>query len=433
MVPEKLTFSPLSRRQIEADFSGGHITSDAGLLLLREVDNQHQLTQRLATVLDDARNPVLVRHKLQTMIRQRVFGVAAGYEDLNDHETLRADQALQTATGEAAILAGKSTLCRMEQRVDRQAVVKAHELLWHHFIEQHDAPPKEIVLDFDGTDVPVHGDQPGKFFNAYYDHHCYFPLYVFCGRHLLVSYLRTSNRSDSRHSWAILALLVKFIRQYWPDTRIVFRGDSGFYRPRLLSWCDRNNVDYLVGISKNSRLLKEVDVPSMLVRKAHNELGEKVSATYRFQYQARTWKHPRWVIARLEEGELGANPRFIISSRYDDGVKLYYEQYCARGDMENRIKDQQLCLFADRTSSTRWWTNQWRLLLSGFAYTLFERLRAHLKKTPFERMSASNLRLKLIKVGAVIIRNTRRIRVLMSDAYPYKDELSDLVRRLVPG
>ncbi|AZR43559.1 IS1380 family transposase [Marinobacter salarius] len=470
-VPEKLTFSPLSRRQIEADFSGGHITSDAGLLLLREVDKQHRLTQRLASVLNDPRNPELVRHKLETMTRQRVFGVAAGYEDLNDHEALRFGQALQTAMSEDDTLVGKSTLCRMEQRVDRQSVVKAHELLWHHFIEQHDEPPKEIVLDFDGTDVPVHGDQPGKFFNAYYDHHCYFPLYVFCGRHLLVSYLRTSNRSDSRHSWAILALLVRFIRHYWPDTRIVFRGDSGFYRPRLLSWCDRNNVDYLVGIGKNSRLLKDLDVPSMLVRKAHQNLGAKVSATYRFQYKAHTWKQPRWVVARLEEGELGSNPRFIISPRYDvsngmdssspnrhlrakmvseqstivkmrrspshclrydEGFKLYYEQYCARGDMENRIKDQQLCLFADRTSSTQWWTNQWRLILSGFAYTLFERLRAHLKNTAFERMSASNLRLKLIKVGAVIIRNTRRIRVLMSDSYPYKGELSALVGRLVP-
>ena len=433
MVPEKLTFSPLARRQIEADFCGGHITSDAGLLLLREVDKQHRLTRRLASVLQDPRTPELIQHKLNTMVCQRVFGVAAGYEDLNDHEALRFDQALQTALGQDDDLAGKSTLCRMEQRADRQAVVQAHETLWHHFIEQHDEPPKEIVLDFDGTDIPVHGEQPGKFFNGYYDHHCYFPLYVFCGRHLLVSYLRTSNRSDSRHSWAILALLVRFIRQYWPDTPIVFRGDSGFYRPRILSWCDRNNVDYIVGISKNSRLLREVDVPMMLVRQAHRQTEEKVAETFRFQYQAKSWKYPRWVVARLEEGELGSNPRFIISSRYDDGFKLYYEQYCARGDMENRIKDQQLSLFADRTSSTHWWTNQWRLILSGFAYTLFERLRTYLKKTPFERMSASTLRLKLIKVGAVIIRNTRRVRVLMSDGYPYKDELSALVRRLVPN
>ena len=433
MVTQKLTFSPLSRRQIEADFSGGHITSDAGLLLLREVDKQHRLTQQLASALNDDRNPLLVRHELKTLVRQRVFAVAAGYEDLNDHETLRFDQAHQTAMEQDSALAGKSTLSRIERKADRQAIIKAHELLWHHFIDQHDQPPAEIVLDFDGTDIPVHGDQPGKFFNAYYDHHCYFPLYVFCGRHLLVSYLRTSDRSDSRHSWAILALLVRFIRQFWPDTRIVFRGDCGFYRPRLLSWCDRNQVDYLVGISKNSRLLKEVEAPSKLVKQAHEQLDEKVATTYRFLYQARSWKKARWIVSRLEEGELGSNPRFIISSRYDEGFELYYKQYCARGDMENRIKDQQLSLFADRTSSTRWWTNQWRLILSGFAYTLLERLRDHLKKTRFERMSPCNLRLKLIKVGAVIIRNTRRIRVLMSDAYPYKEELEILIQRLVPS
>lgn len=247
-----------------------------------------------------------------------------------------------------------------------------------------------------------------------------------------MSYLRTSNRSDSRHSWAILALLVRFIRQYWPGTRIVFRGDSGFYRPRLLSWCDRNQVDYLVGISKNSRLLKAVDRPSRLVREAHQLLDEKVATTYRFLYQAHTWENPRWIVARLEEGERGSNPRFIISSRHDDGFELYYKQYCARGDMENRSKDQQLSLFADRTSSTRWWTNQWRLIVSGFAYTLLERLRDYLKNTRFERMSPCNLRLKLIKVGAVIIRNTRRIRVLMSDAYPCKEEFGMLIKRLVP-
>ena len=316
--------------------------------------------------------------------------------------------------------------------MNRQVIIKAHELLWRHFIDQHEAPPQEIVLDFDGTDIPVHGDQPGKYFNAYYDHHCYLPLYVFCGRHLLVSYLRSSNRSDARHSWAILALLVRFIRRYWPETRIVFRADSGFCRPRLLSWCDRQGVDYLVGIGQNKRLLKEVDVPMMLVRKAHRETGEKMTGLFRFQYQAHTWKRERWIISRLESGEQGDNPRFIISSRYDDGFKLYYEQYCARGDMENRIKDQQLDLFADRTSSPSWWTNQWRLLLSGFAYVLFERLRDHLKQTPFERMSVHNLRLKLIKIGAVVIRNTRRVRVLISDAYPYRDQLTRLVQRLVP-
>ncbi|AJY52969.1 hypothetical protein KO116_P100214 (plasmid) [Halomonas sp. KO116] len=247
----------------------------------------------MAAVLHDPRAPEQIRHKLDTLVRQRVFGVAAGYEDFNDHEALRYDQALQTALGEVEALAGKSTLCRVEQHADWQAIVKAHEVLWHHFIEQHEEPPTEIVLDFDGTDIPVHGEQPGKFFNGYYDHHCYFPLYVFCGRHLLVSYLRTSDRSDSRHSWTILSLLVRFIRQYWPDTRIVLRGDSHFCRPQMLNWCDRHHVDYIVGIAKNNRLLKEVDVPMMLVRKTQWQVGEKVAGTFRFPYQAHSWQCPR--------------------------------------------------------------------------------------------------------------------------------------------
>ena len=432
MVPEKLSFSPLGRRQIEADFSGGHISSDAGLLLLREVDKRHGLTRQLSGALNDSRMSSKVRHSLPSMVAQRVYGLAAGYEDFNDHQQLRFDQILQSAIGRDEALAGKSTLSRMERGVDRQSIVEAHRVLWQQFIDQHDKAPEELVLDFDGTDIALHGDQPDKHFHRYYDHHCYLPLYVFCGRHLLVSYLRPSYYSDARHSWAILALLVRFIRQHWPDTRIVFRGDAGFYRPRLLEWCDRNDVDYLVGFSKNNKLINEVKAPMAQVRDHYQQSGEKMSGVYRFEYQARSWKRPRWIVSRLEYGELGANPRFIISSRYDDGIKLYYERYCARGEMENRIKDQQLDLFADRASSTDWWANQWRLLLSGFAYTLFERLRHHLKNTSFERMSVHNLRLKLIKVAAVVIRNTRRLRLMISEHYPWKDELSQLVGRLVP-
>lgn len=432
MVPEKLSFSPLGRRLIEADFSGGHISSDAGLLLLREVDKRHGLTYQLGGALNDSRTRSRVRHSLHSMVAQRVYGLAAGYEDFNDHQQLRFDQILQSATGRDEVLAGKSTLSRMERGVDRQAIVEAHRVLWQQFIDQYEGPPTELVLDFDGTDIPLHGDQPGKHFHRYYDHHCYLPLYVFCGRHLLVSYLRPSYYSDARHSWAILALLVRFIRQYWPQTRIVFRGDAGFYRPKLLNWCDRHGVDYLIGFSKNSKLLKEVDAPMQRVRHYYQQSGEKMTGVYRFQYRAKRWQRPRWIVSRLEYGELGANPRFIISSRYDNGFELYYQQYCARGDMENRIKDQQLDLFADRSSSTDWWANQWRLLLSGFAYTLFERLRRYLKNTGFERMSIHNLRLKLIKVAAVVIRNTRRIKLMINENYPWKDELSQLLGRLVP-
>src|SRR5690554_5773313 len=221
MLPEKLHFSPLSRRLVEASFTGGHITSDAGLLLLREVDRQHGLTRRLAKIVPDRRDPGRVQHGLQTLLAQRIYALAAGYEDLNDHDGLRHDYALQTAVNRLQPLAGKSTLGRLEQQANRETVVQAHRLLWEHFIAQHDQAPAEIVLDFDATDVPVHGDQEGRFFHGYYDHYCFLPLYVFCGRHLLVSYLRPSNIDGARHSWAILALLVKFIRRFWPETRIV--------------------------------------------------------------------------------------------------------------------------------------------------------------------------------------------------------------------
>ncbi|MQT55542.1 IS1380-like element ISPa33 family transposase, partial [Pseudomonas sp. FSL R10-2398] len=290
MLPEKLHFSPLSRRLVEASFTGGHITSDAGLLLLREVDRQHGLTRRLAKIVPDRRDPGRVQHGLQTLLAQRIYALAAGYEDLNDHDGLRHDYALQTAVNRLQPLAGKSTLGRLEQQADRETVVQAHRLLWEHFIAQHDQAPAEIVLDFDATDVPVHGDQEGRFFHGYYDHYCFLPLYVFCGRHLLVSYLRPSNIDGARHSWAILALLVKFIRRFWPETRIVFRGDGGFCRHRMLDWCDRKQVDYVVGLARNTRLQRMAAPAMQAVAEAYQETGQKMSGVYRFLYQAGSWR-----------------------------------------------------------------------------------------------------------------------------------------------
>lgn len=254
MLLEKLHFSPLSRRLVEASFTGGNITSDAGLLLLREVDRQHGLTRRLAKIVPDRHDPGRIPHPLSTLLAQRIYVLAAGYEDLNDHDGLRHDYALQTAVNRLQPLAGKYTLGRLEQQADRDTVVQTYRLLWAHFIAQHDQAPAEIVLDFDATGVPVHGDQEGRFFHGYYYHYCFLPLYVFCGRHLLVSYLRLSDIDGARHRWAILALLVKFIRRFWPKTRIVFRDDSGFCRHRMLNWCDRKQVDYVVGLARNTRL-----------------------------------------------------------------------------------------------------------------------------------------------------------------------------------
>ena len=432
MVSEEFVFSSQSRRQISGSFSGGHITSDAGVLLFREIEKHYGLIEQLAQAFPDTRDPNRVQHSMTSLLSQRLYGLMCGYEDLNDHDHLREDLVFQTAVDRDQPLAGKSTLCRMEQKADRAIAVEAHHCLWTHFVDQHETPPEEIVLDFDATDIPIHGDQEGKFFHGYYDRYCFLPLYVFCGRHLLVSYLRPSDQDPAKHSWAILALLVRFLRRHWPKTRIVFRGDGGFCRPRMLDWCDRQSVDYLVGMGRNSRLVAKVAPAMEKVKAAYERSGEKMSGTYRFLYSARSWKRPRLMVARLEYGEQGPNPRFVISSRWDEGHRLYYEQYCARGDMENRIKDQQLDLFAKRTSSSVWWGNQWRLILSGFAYVFYERLRDRLTETPLARMTVHNLRLKLIKVGAVVLRNTRRIRLLVSEAYAYPDIFSALVAKLRP-
>ena len=431
MLPETFTFTPLKKRQIQADFSGGHITSDAGLLLLREIDRKSRLTERVANCLVDSRQTGKVKHELVDMIRQRVYGIACGYEDLNDHDSLRSDLTFQTALNRLNPLASKATLGRMEQGVDRHTVVSAHQVMWQRFIDSYDQPPKRIVLDFDATDIELHGNQQGKFFNGYYDHYCYLPLYVFCGRHLLVSYLRPSNIDGAKHSWAITSLLVKFIRRHWPETQIILRADSGFCRHRMLRWCDRHKVDYVVGLARNSRLQQQAEKGFEVARQLHELTGEKQSFCMPMAYAAHSWDKQRFVVAKIEVSDKGDNPRFIVTSLLEEkATQLYRELYCARGEMENRIKDQQLDLFADRTSSPRWWVNQWRMLLSGFAYLLFEDLRKLLQGTELERVSIHTLRLKLLKLGAVVIRNTRKVRFLLSDAYPYKEIFAGLYKRL---
>lgn len=431
MLPETFTFTPLKKRQIQADFSGGHITSDAGLLLLREIDRKSRLTERVANCLVDSRQTGKVKHELVDMIRQRVYGIACGYEDLNDHDSLRSDLTFQTALNRLNPLASKATLGRMEQSIDRQTVVSAHQVMWQRFIDSYEQPPKRIVLDFDATDIELHGNQQGKFFNGYYDHYCYLPLYVFCGRHLLVSYLRPSNIDGAKHSWAITSLLVKFIRRHWPETQIILRADSGFCRHRMLRWCDRHKVDYVVGLARNSRLQQQAEKGFEVARQLHELTGEKQSFCMPMAYAAHSWDKQRFVVAKIEVSDKGDNPRFIVTSLLEEkATQLYRELYCARGEMENRIKDQQLDLFADRTSSPRWWVNQWRMLLSGFAYLLFEDLRKLLQGTELERVSIHTLRLKLLKLGAVVIRNTRKVRFLLSDAYPYKEIFAGLYKRL---
>jgi len=427
----EIEFSSLKRRKVTTEFSGGEITSDGGALLLREADRQLNLMQQVVDVVDDPRRQDMVQHSQLSMLTQRVYGLALGYEDLNDHQELRKDSAIQTAAGQLQWLASSPTLCRMENAVSRKDAVAIHQVMVEQFIASFEKAPKKLILDFDATDDAVHGNQQGRFFHGYYDHYCFLPLYVFCNDQLLVSYLRPSNIDGAKHSWAILALLVKRLRQQWPEVKIIFRGDSGFCRPRILNWCERNGVDYIVGLARNNRLKAMSNDLRILAEELYRYTKAKQREFDHFQYGAKSWGTTRRVIAKCEYSDKGENLRFIVTSLKGNPQQLYDKLYCARGEMENRIKEQQLGLWADRTSASEWWANQWRVLLSGLAYILINHIRTTaLKKTELARAQVSTIRLKLLKIGGVIIRNTRRIHLHLSSSYPYKELFQSVAHQL---
>ncbi|MDW8469318.1 MAG: IS1380 family transposase [Burkholderiales bacterium] len=418
---KRIAFERLARRRVEVDFDGGDVSSDGGLLLLRRLEHRLGLLDAVAGVLADARDPQRIEHTLKDMLRQRVFGLVQGYEDLNDHARLRNDVLMQTACERDRPLASAPTLCRLENRASRAAAWAIHEVIIEKFIASFKTPPRELVLDFDATDDPLYGRQEGRFFHGYYDRYCYLPLYVFCGERLLVAYLRPSNIDESRHAGAVLKLLVARLRQAWPEVRILLRADSGFCRRRILAWCERNGVGYVVGLAKNRRLNRMTEVQRERLARQFAQSQAKQREFAELRYAARTWKTERRVIARLEHMDKGDNPRYLVTNLQGDARSVYEDLYCARGEMENRIKEAQLGLFADRTSCQRLLANQFRLLLSALAYILTERLRAlALAGTEFARLQASTLRAKLLKIGAVILRNTRRVRVMLSSAFPYQ-------------
>lgn len=431
---ESFKFPPLKRRQVEVNFQGGDITSDGGVLLLRQVDHRLGLSKAVARALVDPRRQASCVHDGLSLLKQRLYGLALGYEDLNDHQHLRADRAIQTAVERETVLASSATLCRWENRAGRETAWRLHEVLVDQFIASFKRAPKKLILDFDATDDAVHGKQEGRFFHGYYDHYCFLPLYVFCRDQLLVSYLRPSKIDGAKHAWAILALLVKRLRQVWPKVRIIFRGDSGFCRWRMLSWCERHDIGYIVGIAKNKRLDAFIKPHLDKAAESFAESGSKVRWFTELHYAAKSWDHPRRVIAKIEHTDKGSNPRYVVTNLKGDAQAMYEKLYCARGDMENRIKEQQLDLFADRTSCQRWWPNQFRLLLSSLAYTLLEAIRRlALKGTELANAYVGTLRLKLLKIGAVILKNTRRIRFLLSSTCPYQHLFFHVAAKLAPG
>ena len=434
---KSLSFSRLKKQRIVADFEGGRLTSDGGALLLREVDRQLGLTASLAACVADPREPAKITHHLRTLLVQRIFGIALGYEDLNDHQTLRDDPLFAILAGQRPDpdqpLASPSTLCRFENTVTRESLARLSAVFVEQFIASYDRPPKEIVLDFDATDDLVHGRQEGRFFHGYYDCYCFLPLYVFCDDRLLCAYLRPSNIDAAKHSRAILKLLVERIRQDWPDTRIIFRGDSGFCRWKLLRWCERHEVGYVVGLACNKVLERRAAPFMQAAEEAFTQAGHKQRNFHEVWYAAGTWDRQRRIIVKAERLEKGPNCRYVVTNLTEAPQEIYDGRYTARGDMENRIKEQQLDLFADRTSCHGFIANQFRLLLASAAYVLIEHLRrVGLKGTELAKAQVSTIRLKLLKVAARVVTSVRRVVLHFSSAYPYQALFRLLVARLAP-
>ena len=422
----------VGRRVIEANFDGGDIGSDGGVLLLRRVDERIGLSGAAAAALGDPRDPTRITHSLRDLLAQRIYGLCCGYEDLNDHDTLRDELLMQTAVGRVDALASSPTLSRLETRATRAQAVALHGVLVDQFIASHKTAPVEIVLDIDASDVPLHGDQERAEFHAYYDHPCYLPLYVFCGQAMLACVLRRSRIDGAKNAAAVIKLLVQRLRQVWPEARIIVRGDSGFCRQRLLRWCERSGVRYIIGLARNARLQATVQYAEAALADEYERTGAKQRLIDEFTYAADSWDIERRVITRLEHGAQGNNPRFVVTNLEGQATQLYERVYCARGEAENRIKEAQLDLFGTRASCHKFAANQLRLLLAAVAYTLMHRLRSiALKGSELERATAATIRVRLLKIGAAIVRNTRRVRVLLASHHPLRELFALAAARLL--
>ncbi len=448
------------RREFDARFDGGDISSDGGALLLGAVEERRGILRRFAECFTDHRTPERVEHSVGELVAQRVLSLALGYEDVNDHESLRVDPLLASLVGKAdpkgrrrkrardheRPLAAPSTLHRLElahpdlaesDRYRRIALEpeKVDDLLMTLFLEAHDEAPESVVLDLDATDDPLHGDQQGRFFHGYYDCYCYLPLYIFAGDHLLAARLRTSDRDGADGSVEELKRIVQRIREAWPQTRIIVRADSGFCRDWLMSWCEEEGVEYVLGMARNSRLVAEIEDDLEEARLEHERTGHAVRRFKSFEYcTLDSWSRSRRVVGKAEHLGRGSNPRFVVTSLSEtewSAQVLYEEFYCARGDMENRIKEQQLDLFADRTSSHLMRANQVRLYFSSIAYVLLSELRRlGLAGTEMARAQCGTIRARLLKIGARVKVTVRKVWISMSESYPYQDLVFEVWARL---
>ncbi len=440
--PDLFGFARVAGRAVVASFDGGTITSDAGALLLGATDRAIGLVDRFASCFRDARSSVLIEHAVRTLVGQRVFGLALGYEDLNDHDELRHDPMMAVLAGKLAArrrdcapVAGKSTLNRLE--LSRPAPSRYHKishdpaaiegLFVDLFLDAHAKAPKQIILDLDATDDPLHGHQEGRFFHGYYDGYCYLPLYVFCGRHLLVSKLRRSNIDAAAGSVGEMARVIGQIRRRWPRVHILLRADSGFCREDLMVWCETHGVDYLFGLARNDRLTAEITAELAEAQTESERTGKPARRFKDFTWSTlKSWSRSRRIVAKAEWTGGDSNPRFVVTSlsRKEAEARYLYEKvYCARGEMENRIKECQLDLFADRTSSHTMRANQLRLWFASMAYVLITALRRiGLKHTQFAQATCGTIRLKLLKIGALVTTSVRRVKIAMASGCPYAHE-----------
>jgi hypothetical protein len=444
-----LDFPSLGSRHVRADFDGGHISSDGGALLLRKIEELTGVIRQFAACFTDHRNPKLIEHTLEQLVAQRVYGLALGYEDLNDHDDLRYDPLLATVVGKrdptgksrqrprdrGKALAGKSTLNRWELSpvgADPHSRYKkivcrtrdVERLFVTLFLQAHTRPPEQIVLDLDATDDPIHGHQLGRFFHGYYKNYCYLPLYIFCGNHLLLARLRPADIDAAAGSVKHLKRIVEQIRLAWPEVKIVIRGDSGFCREAILRWCEQNGVGYVIGLAKNTRLVAAIAAESEQARQQFATTKQPARVFTELRYQTlETWSRERRVVAKAEHLDKGANPRFVVTSLTLEeraAQALYEQDYCARGEMENRIKEQQLHLFADRTSCATMRANQVRLYCSSIAYVLLNALRRlGLSGTELAQSQCQTIRLKLLKIGALVQVTVRKVWVKLSSSCPY--------------